>query len=121
MSQKIMYIRAKREKTSVFLCIQKSDSVQDIKTQLCKAIDEDKKPDEVRLLVSGHGNDHVVLENTKNLENDQVVYYVYFDRTEGEWEKINVIEPQLLDEDDELEEENEQAMTTKREKGKGRA
>ncbi|KAI7906775.1 uncharacterized protein BX663DRAFT_497548 [Cokeromyces recurvatus] len=117
MSAKLTYIRAKREKTNVFLCIQKLDSVDDVKAKLCKALSNEKKPEEIRLLVNGTKEEYTILENTKSLENNQVVYYVYFDRNEGEWEKVNVIEPQLLDEDEIQDEE----QITKKEKGKGRA
>ncbi|KAL9545035.1 hypothetical protein MBANPS3_007334 [Mucor bainieri] len=116
------YIRAKREKTTLFLCIELKDTLEQVKTKLCQALDNKKTNDEVRLLVDGKSaGDYSVLENTKTLENNGIVYYVYYDRNDGQWENVNVIEPELLDDDVMEEEEVPAASATKKEKGKGRA
>ncbi|KAL7316264.1 hypothetical protein PS15m_005385 [Mucor circinelloides] len=116
------YIRAKREKTTLFLCIEPKDSLEQVKTKLCQALENKKTNDEVRLLVDGKTKgDYSVLENTKTLENNSIVYYVYYDRNDGQWENVNVIEPELLDDDLMEEEEVPAVTTTKKEKGKGRA
>ncbi|CAO0797010.1 unnamed protein product [Mucor circinelloides] len=78
------YIRAKREKTTLFLCIEPKDSLEQVKTKLCQALENKKTNDEVRLLVDGKTKgDYSVLENTKTLENNSIVYYVYYDRNDG--------------------------------------
>ncbi|GAN02954.1 hypothetical protein MAM1_0031d02404 [Mucor ambiguus] len=116
------YIRAKREKTTLFLCTEPKDSLEQVKTKLCQALDNKKTSDEVRLLVDGKTKgEYSVLEDTKTLENNAIVYFVYYDRNDGQWENVNVIEPELLDDDLMEEEEVPAASTTKKEKGKGRA
>ncbi|KAI8329268.1 hypothetical protein EDC96DRAFT_60315 [Choanephora cucurbitarum] len=122
MSKPSMYIRAKREKTVLFLCTDPTDSVDEIKTKLCQALDNKKTNDEVRLLVEDKSKSgFAVLENPKSLENNGVVYFVYFDKNEGEWENVNVVEPELLDDDMEEDEVSAPPTSTKKEKGKGRA
>jgi len=126
------------------LCIEPKDSLEQVKTKLCQALENKKTNDEVRLLVDGKTKgDYSVLENTKTLENNSIVYYVYYDRNDGnesnsnqpswtwltfhkkklvgQWENVNVIEPELLEDDLMEEEEVPAATTTKKEKGKGRA
>lgn len=78
------YIRAKNEKTTLFLCIETKDTLDQVKTKLCQALDNKKTNDEVRLLVDGKNKGgYTVLENTKTLENNSIVYFVYYDRNEG--------------------------------------
>ncbi|KAG2193171.1 hypothetical protein INT46_010996 [Mucor plumbeus] len=116
------YIRAKKEKTTLFLCIETKDTLDQVKTKLCQALDNKKTNDEVRLLVDGKNKgDYTVLENTKTLENNSIVYFVYYDRNEGQWENVHIIEPELIDDDLMEEEEIPTTSATKREKGKGRA
>ncbi|KAI8075923.1 uncharacterized protein B0P05DRAFT_546944 [Gilbertella persicaria] len=117
-----MYIRAKRARTILFLCVEPTNSLEEVKTKLCQALDNKKTSDEVRLFVDAKNKgEYTLLENPKVLENNDVVYFVYFDREEGQWENVNIIEPELLD-DDALEEEAPlPPTTTKKEKGKGRA
>lgn len=125
------------------MCIEPKDSLEQVKTKLCQALENKKTNDEVRLLVDGKTKgDYSVLENTKTLENNSIVYYVYYDRNDGnesnnnqsswtcltfykklvgQWENVNVIEPELLDDDLMEEEDVPAATTTKKEKGKGRA
>ncbi|CAO3608426.1 unnamed protein product [Mucor hiemalis] len=112
-----MYIRAKREKTILFLCIAPKLTVDQIKTKLCEALDNGKTKDDVRLLVEGKKEgEYTLLESAKFLENSDVVYFVYLNQ--GQWETVNVVEPVLLDED---EMEQEELPAAKKEKGKGRA
>ncbi|CEP18759.1 hypothetical protein [Parasitella parasitica] len=113
------YIRAKRETTTLFLCIEPKDTLEQVKTKLCQALDNKKTNDEVRLLVDGKNKgDYSELENTKALENNLIVYYVYFDTNEGQWENVHIVEP-VLDED--MMDEDEASTPNKKEKGKGRA
>lgn len=73
-----MYIRAKREKTILFLCIAPKISVDQAKAKLCEALGNGKTIDEVRLLVEGKKEgEYILLENMKSLENNDVVYFVY--------------------------------------------
>ncbi|KAI8382990.1 hypothetical protein BD560DRAFT_385729 [Blakeslea trispora] len=122
MSKPAMYIRAKREKAVVFLCTDPTDSVDEIKTKLCQALDNKKSNDEVRLLVEDRNQSgYTILENPKSLENNGVVYFVYFDKDQGQWENVNVTEPELLDDDMEEDEVVPPPTSAKKEKGKGRA
>lgn len=79
---KSMYIRAKREKTILFLCIETSKlTVDQIKTKLCEALDNGKTKDDVRLLVEGKKEgEYTLLESVKSLENSDVVYFVYLNQ-----------------------------------------
>lgn len=73
-----MYIRAKREKTILFLCITPKLSVDQVKTKLCEALGNGKTKDEVRILVEGKKEgEYTLLESVKSLENNDVVYFVY--------------------------------------------
>ncbi|KAI8888574.1 hypothetical protein K501DRAFT_240082 [Backusella circina FSU 941] len=111
------YIRAKREKTTLFLCIDPKDSLNTIKNKLCLALDNKKTTDEIRILVDSKlKGEYTILEDSKGLENNAIVYFVYFDRVEGQWEPVKLVEPELLDDDME-----EEALPAKKEKGKGRA
>ncbi|KAI8637413.1 hypothetical protein BD408DRAFT_395707 [Parasitella parasitica] len=113
---KPIYIRAKREKTTLFLCVEAKDTLEQVKTKLCQALGNDKTNEEVRLLVDGKKKgEYSVLENSKQLENNLMVYFVYYDTSDGLWENVHVVEP-ALDEDMIDEEE-----APKKEKGKGRA
>ncbi|KAI7889140.1 uncharacterized protein EV154DRAFT_515542 [Mucor mucedo] len=116
--QELTYIRAKREKTILFLCIDLKDTVDQLKTKLCQALDNKKSSDDIRILVDGkREGEYKVLEDVKFLDNSDIVYFVYL-QGNGQWEPINVIEPEPADED-EIEEEEPQVI--KKEKGKGRA
>ncbi|RCI03862.1 hypothetical protein CU098_012992, partial [Rhizopus stolonifer] len=109
------YIKALREKVCLFLCYQPNDSIEQIKSNLCKALENKKTPKEVRLLIeSDRPGEYTPLEDTKSIENGAVVYFVYLETIEGHWEPVNVIQPQL---DDEVEE----PVVTKKEKGKRKA
>lgn len=78
---KSMYIRAKREKTILFLCIAPKLTVDQIKTKLCEALDNGKTKDDVRLLVEGKKEgEYTLLESAKSLENSDVVYFVYLNQ-----------------------------------------
>lgn len=117
----------------MFLCYQPNDSIEQIKSNLCKALENKKTPKEVRLLIeSDRPGEYTPLEDTKSIENGAVVYFVYLETIEGwggffllffiklqilfigHWEPVNVIQPQL---DDEVEE----PVVTKKEKGKRKA
>jgi hypothetical protein len=48
------------------------------------ALDNKKTTDEIRLLVESKlKGEYTVLDNSKTLENNTMVYFVYFDREEG--------------------------------------
>ncbi|KAI9255831.1 hypothetical protein EDC94DRAFT_219498 [Helicostylum pulchrum] len=117
MQQKPIYIRAKREKTTVFLCIESSSSMEQVKTKLCQALDNKKTSKDIRILADGRREgEYINVEDVKSLQNNDLVYFVYLQEN-GQWETMNIIEPESADE----EEEEEEVQVTKKEKGKGRA
>ncbi|KAI8988237.1 hypothetical protein BDF20DRAFT_313830 [Mycotypha africana] len=117
----ITYIRAKREKTILYLCIDKKDSIDQIKQSLCKALNNGKTSDEVRLLVEGNTKgEYKLLESAKALENADIVYFVYYDRDQGQWEDVHYSIPEL-DADDEEEVLQSPPPVPKKDKGKGKA
>jgi hypothetical protein len=69
----------------LFLCIDpKKDTLNQVKTKLCQALDNKKTSEEVRLLVEGtNKGEFTLLDNVKTLENNDIVYFIYFDREDG--------------------------------------
>lgn len=68
----------------MFLCIDPKDSLDQVKTKLCHALDNKKTKDEVRLLVDGKKEgEYTVLESSKALENSGIVYFVYLNKENG--------------------------------------
>ncbi|KAG1140780.1 hypothetical protein G6F37_008779 [Rhizopus arrhizus] len=113
------YLRAKREKVLLFLCYQPNDSLEQLKTNLCEALNNNKTHEEVKLFIDGDKTgEYLPLESTKSIESGSTVYFVYFDRQEGQWEPVNVVQPQL---DDDIEEEEPVPVVVKKEKGKKKA
>ncbi|KAI8980518.1 hypothetical protein BDB01DRAFT_724951, partial [Pilobolus umbonatus] len=111
------YIKLRRQRTFLFLCIPPNSPILYIKKKLCEVLETSKTAEEVRLLIQGRNKDeYIELENSKHLETGSTVYYVYYDREEGQWEPVNIIEPELLDDDF-----VEEIPLPKKEKGKGRA
>ncbi|KAL0094763.1 hypothetical protein F4703DRAFT_1912033 [Phycomyces blakesleeanus] len=143
---KPVYIRLRREKTNLFLCIDPKDTMTDVKVKLCGALKLDKTPDNIRLLMPTQwDNKYDLLEDAwtmskANLSNDALVYFVFFDSnrgstnkqsinttlcplicfgTVGNWEDVQLIEPEPLDdpEDDDVDMRDNLAAIRK-EKGK---
>ncbi|KAI8097323.1 uncharacterized protein BX664DRAFT_292804 [Halteromyces radiatus] len=125
------YIRVKRDKTIVFLCIKLDDTILNIKEKLVTAMSISKPVEDLRLYLdttSEHQTltgrvleDHQTAKSAE-LVNDALVYLVYFDHNLGKWEDIHVVEYESLD--DEIEEDTTDLTdesTKKKEKGKGRA
>ncbi|KAI9028281.1 hypothetical protein CLU79DRAFT_559156 [Phycomyces nitens] len=89
MTLKPIYIRLRREKTSVFLCISPKDTMAEIKEKLCGALKLQKTPENIRLLLPKQGdNKYELLEDSwtmtrANLSNDALVYFVFFDSSKG--------------------------------------
>ncbi|KAI9318674.1 hypothetical protein BX666DRAFT_1528922 [Dichotomocladium elegans] len=121
---KPLYIRARRNKTVVFLCYDSTDNVASLKQKLCAAIPNcDKTPQQVRFYIRRpDGSGYVPLNETDSVtsagvQNETDLYYTF--NNQGTWEEIHTAEYEPLDE---IGEEIEEAMpSTKREKGKGRA
>ncbi|KAI9274251.1 hypothetical protein BY458DRAFT_150945 [Sporodiniella umbellata] len=109
------YIKAVREKSFLFLCYQPDQSINEVKSNLCKALDNKKTHEEVRLLIQNdRQGEYTVLEDVSDIENGSTVYFVYLDTTEGQWETVNVVQPQLND-------DVEEPIVVKKEKGKKKA
>ncbi|KAI7882469.1 hypothetical protein K492DRAFT_206201 [Lichtheimia hyalospora FSU 10163] len=123
--EKPLYIRARRDKTVVFLCYQPSDTIATIKGKLCAAIPSSgKTADDIRLYIRrSDGEGYNLLNdaskaNASGIQNETDIYYVYGDQ--GNWEQVHTSEYEPLDEgDEEMEEDN--IPSSKKEKGKGRA
>ncbi|KAI8344400.1 hypothetical protein BC941DRAFT_408552 [Chlamydoabsidia padenii] len=129
-TQRPLYIRVKREKSICFLCIKPNDTILNIKNQLIPLMAKTKPVDDLRLYINTAPldapptgrllEDHQTAKNA-GLDNDELVYLVYFDHTLGKWEDITVAEYESLD--DEVDDTMDLADETskKKEKGKGRA
>ncbi|CAO3701835.1 hypothetical protein G6F70_000815 [Rhizopus microsporus] len=113
------YIKAKRQKTIVFLCYQPTDSLEQLKANLCKALDNGKTSKDIKLFLdTDKPDEYIPLEDTKSLENISVINFVYFDQDKGQWEPVNVVQPQL---DDDMEDVEPASVVAKKEKGKKKA
>ncbi|KAL0097905.1 hypothetical protein J3Q64DRAFT_1632945, partial [Phycomyces blakesleeanus] len=92
---KPVYIRLRREKTNLFLCIDPKDTMTDVKVKLCGALKLDKTPDNIRLLMPTQwDNKYDLLEDAwtmskANLSNDALVYFVFFDSNRGRFTLYN--------------------------------
>jgi hypothetical protein len=83
-----MYIRVKRDKLISFLCIKPTDTILSIKQQLIPLMAKTKPADDLRLYISTGSSTGRLLEDhqtakSAGLENDELVYLVYFDHTSG--------------------------------------
>ncbi|CAO3637244.1 unnamed protein product [Cunninghamella echinulata] len=123
-----LYIRVKRNKSIIFLCIELKDTISDIKDRLNTVMKTTTSIQDMKLYIDSKSgnNSRRVLEDTDTaesagLENDILVYLVYFDHDKGKWEDIYVAEFESLDEVDENMEEYVDENIKKKEKGKGRA
>lgn len=62
----------------MFLCIESDWSTEQVKSKLCEALDNKKTNEDIRILVDGkREGDYKVLESTKSLQNNDLVYFVY--------------------------------------------
>ncbi|CAO3641735.1 unnamed protein product [Cunninghamella blakesleeana] len=123
-----VYIRVKRNKSVVFLCIELKDTILNIKNKLNTVMKTSKPIQDIKLYIDSKSNTnkHRVLEDSDTaesagLENDILVYLVYFDHDNGKWEDIYVAEFESLDEVDENMDDYIDESAKKKEKGKGRA
>lgn len=85
--EKPLYIRARRDKTVVFLCYHPSDTIATIKDKLCAAIPSSgKKADDMRLYIRrSDGEGYNLLNdaskaNASGIQNETEIYFVYGDQ-----------------------------------------
>eukprot|EP00879_Flechtneria_rotunda_P005965 GHRR01006271.1.p1 GENE.GHRR01006271.1~~GHRR01006271.1.p1 ORF type:complete len:106 (+),score=13.95 GHRR01006271.1:293-610(+) len=86
-----MYIRVKRKKTTVFLQVEPTDTVLEVKQKLQALVEW--PPHKLQLFKEPH-NQPTVLEDAKKLadlrvENDEVVAMAYL-QDDGNWEAIDI-------------------------------
>ncbi|KAI7851680.1 hypothetical protein BDC45DRAFT_571842 [Circinella umbellata] len=130
---KLLYVRARRDRTIVFLCYEAQDTVQILKKKLCDAqSNSNQSPDQVRLYIRRSDQQYKLLNDTDTvsnagLETDSDIYFVY-QNEDGKWEEVHTEIYEPLDEggpDDEIEGEEAEMHGdiphTRKEKGKGRA
>lgn len=84
-----MYVRVKRSKTTIFLHVEPTDTVLEVKQKLQELVQQ--APDTQRLYLEKN-----MLEDAKQLadlkvENDDVLALTY-QLTDGSWEDINIVE-----------------------------
>ncbi|KAI8147971.1 hypothetical protein BJV82DRAFT_594113 [Fennellomyces sp. T-0311] len=126
---KLNYIRARRNKTIVFLCYETRDTIESIKQKLCDAQPGcDKSADQVRLY-SRRSDQYTLLNDADSvtdagLQSDSDIYFVYYDQ--GKWEDVHTepyepLDEGVADEEDEDIDIHAEITPTRREKGKGRA
>lgn len=87
-----IYIRVKRKKTTVFVHVEPTDTVLEVKQKLQQLIDQ--PADQQRLF-----KDSVVLDESKRLvdlkvENDDVVALAYL-QEDGTWEAVDIASPEM--------------------------
>ncbi|KAI8393403.1 uncharacterized protein BYT42DRAFT_550932 [Radiomyces spectabilis] len=123
-----IYIRAKRNKTNLFLYVNLKDTIAEVKSKLCAALGGDRTPEEIRLFLDKSDAEPALLEDKKtvdqsNVTNDALVFFVFYDKDNVKWEDIHVAEFESLDEgeDEDYEMKEEMPPSSKKEKGKGRA
>eukprot|EP01115_Flamella_aegyptia_P013560 TRINITY_DN72_c0_g1_i1.p1 TRINITY_DN72_c0_g1~~TRINITY_DN72_c0_g1_i1.p1 ORF type:complete len:102 (-),score=16.90 TRINITY_DN72_c0_g1_i1:46-351(-) len=83
------YIRAKRTNQTVFLFVDPSETINDVRKKLSAIV---KQPvDNIRLLSTDH---HPLAEektlSDNKLENDSVVYWVHKKEGSDAWEEVNI-------------------------------
>lgn len=90
--EKPLYIRARRDKTVVFLCYHPSDTIATIKDKLCAAIPSSgKKADDMRLYIRRSDGEGYNLLNdaskasASGIQNETEIYFVYGDQGMYGW------------------------------------
>jgi len=89
------YLRVKREKQTIFLVCEMTDTVDAAKAKLSQIINGEQEPDNIKLMIDGEGG-FEALEEGKTLadgkcEPSKIIYMVYKKPdTEDEWEEINL-------------------------------
>ncbi|KAI9491002.1 hypothetical protein BDB00DRAFT_835575 [Zychaea mexicana] len=126
---KLLYIRARRSKTVVFLCYESNDSIENLKQKLCAAQPGcDKSPDQIRIYARRSDQYTILIDSdsvsSAGLESESDIYFVY--HSQGKWEEVHTEAYEPLDEGAAGEEEQDVDMHaeishTRKEKGKGRA
>lgn len=81
-SEKPLYLRARRDKTVLFLCYQAKDSIATIKERLCSALQNNKSPNDVRLYTRKQDDTYTLLNDNDDaikagLQNGSDIYFVY--------------------------------------------
>ncbi|KAG2189007.1 hypothetical protein INT44_004149 [Umbelopsis vinacea] len=121
------YIRVKRLTSTYFICVSAKDTIARVKDVLCNTIlNGDKVAEEVRLYIQKPQGGYTLLEDAlqvekAGLENDMLVYLTYYDQDQGQWEDIQVSQPEELDDGGDDEDDVEDQTLSRKEKGKSKA
>lgn len=137
-----IYVRARRQRTVVFLSLRANDTVGTTKKLLSEALQGEKSPAQIQLFLA-KGDTRIPLPDDDQtadavgIQEESTLYFVFGDgqgketspslrtswvtlRLLGGWEDVHIDEYEPLDDADE-EVEMKDAPTGKKEKGKGRA
>ena len=80
---KLLYVRARRNRTIVFLCYEAHDTIQNLKKKLCDAQPSSNQSlDQVRLYIRRSDQQYTLLNDTDTvsnagLETESDIYFVY--------------------------------------------
>merc|ERR1711934_107906 len=92
------YLRVKREKQTIFLVCDMTDTVDAAKAKLSQIVG-DQSPENIKLLIDGEGGMET-LEEGKTLadgkcEPSKTILYMVYKKpdTEDEWEEVNLPKP----------------------------
>lgn len=88
-----MYIRVKRKKTTIFVHVEPTDTIQDVKQKLQQLINQ--PADQQRLHKDGASLDDSKRLTDLKIENDDVVALTYL-LEDGTWEPVDIasVEPE---------------------------
>ncbi|KAL9649204.1 hypothetical protein ABK040_004225 [Willaertia magna] len=102
-----MYVRIKRQKTTIFLHCDPIDKISTLKERISQltSISVDKQ----KLFRNEDSEedltDNLTLEELA-ISNDSILYLVYYDESNEQWESIDIPKPSY-DEDEEMQEEED--------------
>ncbi|ORY97274.1 hypothetical protein BCR43DRAFT_523486 [Syncephalastrum racemosum] len=119
-----IYVRARRQRTVVFLSLRANDTVGTVKKLLSEALQSEKSAAQIQLFLAKADSrvplpDDDQTADAVGIQEESTLYFV-FDDGQGGWEDVHIDEYEPLD-DPEEEVEMKDAPSSKKEKGKGRA
>ncbi len=97
-----MYVKLKRKNQTIFLHCEKDETIKNLKEKVTSI---NKVPIEDQALYINKEGDEALSDDTKlheaKIQTDTILYLVYRDE-DGQWESIELYNPELEDEEDEL-------------------